>query len=94
MLAKRGLLCGVILVALNAAPALTVENFIPQGHTYGPDQEILPPLNSTEDRINLGADLLQSEIYVQQRQRQLFNSDLNRFINDQHPDPTDNSLDY
>jgi hypothetical protein len=94
MLRRYGLVCGLILAALNVAPAPAVENFIPQGHTYGPGQELLPSLNSTEDRINLGADLLQTEIYVEQRQRQQFNSELNRFINEQHPDPTDNSLDY
>jgi hypothetical protein len=94
MLARRGLMLGLLVVGLGAAPALAVENFIPQGHVYAPGEEMLPPLNSPEDRVNLGADLLQSEIYAQQHQRQLFNSELNRFINEQHPDPTDNSLDY
>jgi hypothetical protein len=94
MLARHGLICGMVLMALSAAPALAVENFIPQGHAYAPDNQMLPRLNSSEDRVNLETDLIETEIYRVQRQRQLFNSELNRFINDQHPDPTDQSLDY
>lgn len=93
MLLRRGLVLAVMMAA-GAASAGAAENFIPQGHSYSPGRELLPRLNSEQDRVNLGTDLLQSEIYRIQRQRQQFNSELNRFIYDQNPDPTDNSLDY
>ena len=68
------------------APALAAENFIPKGHTYTPDQSSLPPLNSAQDRINLQADILESEIYVAQRTRKLQENDFSRFLYSQSLD--------
>jgi hypothetical protein len=65
------------------APAFAAENFIPGGHTYSPDNKPLPPLNSEQDNINLNADIIQSEINRQQRERKLIDSQFERFISEQ-----------
>src|ERR1700752_679428 len=65
------------------APAFAAENFIPGGHTYSPDNEPLPELKSEQDKINLNADLIQSEIYRQQRERKRLDSQFRRFISEQ-----------
>lgn len=65
------------------APAFAAENFIPSGHTYSPDNQPLPPLNSRQDKINLNADLIQSEIDRKQRERKLLDSKFQRFISEQ-----------
>lgn len=70
------------------------ENFIPQGHSYAPDSGGLPPLNSPEDNVDNRTDVLQTEIYVRERQRKQFDSDLNRFIYSQELVPSDNTIDY
>ena len=64
-------------------PAIAAENFIPGGHTYSPDNEPLPQLNSDQDNINLNADLIESEINRQQRERKALDSQFQRFIGEQ-----------
>ncbi|MGE3875777.1 MAG: hypothetical protein AB7F74_22720 [Parvibaculaceae bacterium] len=75
-------------------PAFAVENFIPGGHTYSPDNTPLPPLNSEQDDINLNADLIQSEIYRQQRERKVLDSQFQRFISEQQLEGGDFSPEY
>ena len=75
-------------------PAFAAENFIPGGHTYSPDNEPLPPLNSEQDNINLNADIIQSEINRQQRERKLLDSQFQRFISEQELEGGDYSPEY
>jgi hypothetical protein len=64
-------------------PAIAAENFIPGGHTYSPDNNPLPQLNSEQDNINLNADLIQSQINREQRERKVLDSQFQRFIGEQ-----------
>ena len=74
MATLAGLLAGV-------NPVLAVENFVPNGHTYGPGSGPLPYLNSPQDKINGQADIYQTEIWKKQIERKLFDSRMQRFIN-------------
>ncbi len=73
-------------IFLTAVTAQAAENFIPQGHTYTPDSSFLPPLNSAQDRINLQADIFESEINSEQRRRKLIENDFSSFISSQSLD--------
>jgi len=84
----------VAVLAAAAVQASAAENFIVSGHSYAPGAEQLPPLGSEQDQINLQTDLLQAQIYVEERQRKLFESQMSRFINDQNLTGPDQSLDY
>ena len=66
--------------ALFLLPDGLSKTFIPGGHTYSPDNDPLPELNSEQDNVNLNADLIQSEINRQQRERKLLDSQFQRFI--------------
>jgi hypothetical protein len=79
-------LTGLAVLAGFPAQSLAAETFIPGGHSYGPDSGGLPPLNSAEDRINLEADIIESEINVVQRQRKLQDNEFNRFLYSQSLD--------
>jgi hypothetical protein len=82
-----------VLVAVTVqAPA--AENFIVRGMPYAPGDDQLPPLGSEKDELNLQTDLLEADIYVKQRQRKLFDSEMSRFINDQNLSGPEQSLDY
>jgi hypothetical protein len=73
---------------------MAVENFIPGGHTYSPQNTPLPPLNSAQDDINLNADLIQSEINRQQRERKLQDSQWQRFFSEQELKGADYTPEY
>jgi hypothetical protein len=88
------LLLSMALAAALAAPTFAAENFIPGGHTYSPDNDPLPELNSEQDNINLNADLIQSEINRQQRERKLLDSQFQRFISEQELPGADYSPEY
>ena len=61
---------GLALSVATFAPAGAAEFFIPQGHTYAPNDERLPLLNSRRDRVNARAAEIETEIYRRQlRQR-------------------------
>lgn len=74
--------------------AYAAENFIPGGHTYSPDNEPLPEFNSKQDNINLNADLIQSEINRQQRERKLLDSQFQRFTGEQELEGGNYSPEY
>lgn len=76
------------------ASAMAFENFIPLGHNYSPDDQVLPEINSRQDRINLQTDIYETEIYVEQRSRRADTSFLNRFISSQETSGADYSIDY
>jgi hypothetical protein len=84
----------VLCMGLGGGAALAEENFIPKGHVYSPDNEQLPPLNSREDQINKQTDIYETEIYTVQKQRKLFESEMNRFIYSQEPGGADYLPDY
>jgi hypothetical protein len=90
----RGLLLGIAIAAALSAPALAAENFIPGGHTYSPDNDPLPELNTEQDNINLNADIIQSEINRQQRERKLLDSQFQRFTGEQELKGGDYSPEY
>jgi len=67
------LIVGVAAVAAD-------ERFVPQGHSYAPGHERLPPLNSPPDRLNARADEFQSEIDRRQREEMRQRAELRRFL--------------
>ena len=92
----RALTLGAAIVILAAASqGWAAENFIVRGQPYAPGDDRLPPLGSPKDDLNLQTDLLEAQIYVKQRQRKTFESDMSRFINNQElPEPDPTRLDY
>lgn len=61
---------GLALSVATVAPASAAEFFVPQGHTYAPNDERIPLLNSRRDRVNARAAEIETEIYRRQlRQR-------------------------
>jgi hypothetical protein len=87
-------LMALAVLAAGALPAPAAENFIVRGHSYAPGSEQLPPMGSEQDQINLQTDLLEAQIYVEQRQQKLQESEMSRFINNQELTGPDQSLEY
>ncbi len=54
------------LFVLAAGAAMTAETFVPKGHTYGPDAEVIPPSQSREYEIQSQADVRETEIWRSQ----------------------------
>ncbi len=53
-----------------SATANAAEYFVPQGHSYAPNNERMPLLNSRRDHVNARAAEIETEIYRRQlRQR-------------------------
>ena len=74
-------LIGATAITLGAASASAGDkSFVPQGHTYSPDEDRLPLLNSQRDRINSQADIYEAEIYRAQRERAILEGELTRHI--------------
>ena len=90
----RRLILEVAFVSLFVVTATAAENFIPGGHTYSPERSSLPALNSPQDQINLGADLIESEIYRKQREQKQFESQMRRFTDEQILPGADYNIDY
>ena len=90
----RRVILSIAFAGAMLGPALAAENFIPGGHTYSPDNDPLPALNTEQDSINLNADILQSEIYTKQRERKLLDSQIQRFTGEQELEGGDYSLEY
>jgi hypothetical protein len=76
------------------APAHAVENFIPLGHSYSPDQPELPAFDSEQDRLNSQVDIYESEIYSRLRRAKIFSSQLDHFSNDQELKGSGEFIDY
>ena len=76
--------CLTVAAAMLALPvqANAYENFIPLGHSYSPDDSVLPDFNSDQDRLNSQVDIYESEIYTRLRRAKSFSSHLDRFSND------------
>jgi hypothetical protein len=88
--------CLALLASLGLATTAgqAAENFIPRGHAVQPGEETLPPLNSDQDRIDLGADLYEAELYVRQRRQKVFESRMNRFQFEQEFNGINNDPEY
>ena len=73
----------LLALALAAWPAeaLAYENFIPLGHSYSPDEPVLPALNSDRDKVNAQVDIYESEIYRRELAAKVFQSNLDNFVN-------------
>ena len=52
--------------------------YLPQGHSYAPGEEQLPPINSAESYFNTQVDILQTEIYRRQYEQSMFESEMSR----------------
>lgn len=83
-----------VISVLWPASAMAFENFIPLGHNYSPDEQVLPPINSRRDRINLQTDIYETERYFEERSQAVDSSFLNRFISSQETSGVDYSIDY
>lgn len=81
-----------VAVALGGAPAALAQQggggppqghlysppFMPEGHTYAPGEERLPPINSAESYFNTQVDILQTEIYRRNYEQSMFESEMSR----------------
>ncbi|MGI9462534.1 MAG: hypothetical protein ACR2OM_01255 [Aestuariivirgaceae bacterium] len=77
------LICGLLAMTVIAGVpdrSIAAERFVPQGHTYSPDEDRLPLLNTRRDRINSQADLYEAEIYRVQKERAILEGELGRHI--------------
>ena len=81
-------------VSLWPASAQAYEKFIPLGHSYSPDQAVLPPLNSELDRLNAKVDIIESDIYTRERASKVFQNNLNQFMNNHAVRPNSSFIDY
>ena len=81
---KVSVLVGGVVVAMAMASGLpsanAAEKFVPQGHSYSPDENRLPLLNSSRDRVNSQADIYEAEIYRIERERAIIEGELQRHI--------------
>ena len=84
----------LLVSALAAAPALAYENFIPLGHNYSPDDQVLPEFSGTQDQINSQTDLYETEVYIGERYQAEQDSHMKRFLNNQELEGGDYSIDY
>jgi len=91
-----GILVVAAVTASGVAPttALSAENFIPKGYTYSPDHSRLPPLNSAEDRINLQADIYETNNYWRKREARETDSYMQRFRTAPDANPANRYIDY
>jgi hypothetical protein len=90
----RFLILGCAVLALSAAPALAVENFIPLGQNYAPGDDTLPPIGSEQDRVNAQLDIYETENYRRQLREKQFDSRLNQLSQQQAGGVDENNLDY
>ena len=84
----------VASLAFAPVPAFAYENFIPLGHNYSPDNSELTEINSEEYKLNAQVDIYEAEIYRRQRTAKSFNSQLDRFANDQEFKGSSEFIDY
>ena len=59
--------------------ASAAEYFVPQGHSYAPDDERIPLLNSRRDRVNARAAEIETEIYRRQLKQRRQQERMNAF---------------
>ena len=83
-----------IVATMMATPVMALENFIPLGHNYSPDDEVLPEFSGTQDQINLQTDLYETEVFVGERFQAEQDSHMKRFLNNQELEGGDYSIDY
>ncbi len=67
-------------LAATTQPVSADEYYIPRGHAYGPGMEVLPPLNSEQDRINAMADIREAEIQRRLREERMFQEQFNLWV--------------
>lgn len=75
-----GCLLGIAAIAIAPTIASAADKFVPQGHTYSPDESRLPLLNSQRDRVNSTADRYEAEMYRIERERAIIEGELTRHI--------------
>lgn len=84
----------LVISALAVAPAAAYENFIPLGHNYSPEEQVLPEFSGTKDQINTQTDVYETEVYVGERFQAEQDSHMKRFLNNQELEGGDYSIDY
>ena len=75
-----GCLLGIAALAMATASTFAADKFVPQGHTYSPDDNKLPLLNSQRDRVNSTTDRYEAEMYRIERERAIIEGELTRHI--------------
>jgi len=91
---RKVLVAGALLWLAFPLQAHAYENFIPGGLNYAPGSNVLPPLNSEENRFNTQVDIYESDIYGRARRAQEFSSQLNHFENSHDLNGKSNFIDY
>lgn len=79
----------LVVAAMVPTGGSATEQFIPKGFTYAPGSEQLPPLNSPQDRIEAGADVRETEIWMGKHEERVFREQLDRFQDHDFDSPTD-----
>ncbi len=83
-----------VFVALSSSAAMAYEKFIPQGHSYTPDNTELPDFNSAQGKFDLQTDIYETEIYIRRRDQRVRDSYMKRFSSSQETRGADYSIDY
>jgi len=79
---------------LLATNAFAYENYITSGHSYTPENIPLPPINSSEAEFTQQTDIYEADIYVKERQRKIFDSQLQRFLDGANPGIPSDDIQY
>jgi hypothetical protein len=87
----RFMILGCAVLALSAAPALAVENFIPLGQNYAPGDDKLPAIGSEQDRLNAQVDIYETEAYHRALREKQAQSRIEQ-LSQQEPGRLDDSL--
>ncbi len=89
----RRFLLGVFLFWVPSA-ALAEENFVPTGPGYSTEIDSVADINSVRDKLNAGADVIESDIYRRAREAQQNDSYIRRFFSEPENSGSDFSIDY
>jgi hypothetical protein len=77
-----------------AGPTLAYENFIPSGAGYSSEISSIPELNSSRDKVNAAADLIESDLFRKAKEAQVKDSYIRRFFSESENGGSDFSIDY
>jgi hypothetical protein len=91
---RWGVIGLIVLGSLVPASASAYENYITSGHAYTPQNLPLPPVNSPEAEFTQQTDIYEADIYVKERQRKMFDSQLQRFLDGANPGEPSDEIDY
>jgi len=84
----------VMALSTFSTGAFAYEHYITSGHSYTPQNIPLPPIDSPQAGFTQQTDTLEAEIYVKERQRQIQNSQIRRFLDGNNPGIPSDEIDY